>query len=183
MKTLPDLIQEFRDKVEPAIGVTGLSNPSENISDPLVQIVMHHLGGLAELHKSLDDWKNGFDIRYVDCECLDTRAALMGEVRRTNQPTKVQIAFCGTNGTVIPANTEFTDSLTTVWRLDSAVTIQDGIGFGVASSPNGNYTPSEHELDIQSDIEGVSKAANGAILQEGYIEESCEQFRTRLLGQ
>jgi hypothetical protein len=181
--TLSELIADFRAKVEPIIGETGLSDPRENIADPLVQAVIHPLGGLAELWQRLEKFQDGFDIRTADCDCLEWAASLVGETKRTNQPTRASIVFTGSDGTVIPANTEFQDGYAGSWNTESAIMIRNGFGFGVARSAVGNFEIAEGELSLTTPIAGVALATNIGIIEQGYLTESCEQFRGRLLSQ
>lgn len=180
--SLEALVADFRTKVEPIIGVTGLSNPSENIADPLVQIVMHALGGQAELEKRLTEFTAGFDVRTADCNQLEQAAALIGETRRTAIPSKVEIIFVGASGTLVPANITFKDSYLGVWTLENPVTLTNGLGFGVAKSAVGMYEVEAGELALAAPIAGIQLATSGQMLSIGGSVETCEQFRARLLA-
>ena len=180
--SLEALLADFRAKVEPIIGVTGLSNPAENIADPLVQIVMHALGGQAELEKRLTAFTAGFDVRTADCVQLEQAASLIGEARRTAIPSTVEIIFVGASGTLIPANTAFKDNYLGVWRLENPVTLINGLGFGVAKSTVGAYQVEAGELALASAIAGIQIATSGQMLSLGGAIETCEQFRARLLA-
>lgn len=180
--SLASLLADFRAKVEPVIGVTGLSNPSENIADPLVQIVMHALGGQAELEKRLTTFIAGFDIRTADCTQLIQAANLIGEQPRTAIPSKVEIILVGASGTLVPANTVFKDNYLGSWTLENPVTLSNGIGFGVAKSAVGSYQVAAGELSLAASIAGIQLATSGQMLSVGGTIESCEQFRARLLS-
>lgn len=179
--SLATLLDDFRAKVEPIIGITGLSNPSENIADPLVQVVIHALGGQAELERRLDLWSDRFDVRTAACNDLYLAAALVGEYPRSNQPSRVEIIFTGSTQTV-PANASFRDQYLGVWTLESPVNISGGIGFGIARSAIGDFSVMPGELQLVSQIAGVNIATSGMMASIGSVTESCEQFRARLLS-
>lgn len=183
MKTLDQLVAEFRNKVEPVIGITGLSNPAENISDPLVQIIINALAGHERLEMELSNILNDLDIRTVSCDRLETLASLIGATKRSNLASTVMIAASGSNGTTIPINTVLRDSLLQKWLITESFTIIDGLGFGMARCEKaGVFTVNPHELLLLNPIAGISSLTNGAMIKTGFILESCEQFRVRILS-
>lgn len=182
--TLNDYIIDADSKLSVILGgSTALVDPNTHLPDPLEQILLIALAGQVSVEKAIVDKFGSFDIRVVDCECLDIVAARTGDFRRTNKQTKVGIVITGSNGTVLPANSGFNDSYGNSWYLESKITIVEGIGFGTAlSSLAGEYSVAPNDLYLTTSVDGVTKATNSNIIELGYTTESCEQFRSRLIN-
>ena len=164
-------------------GATTLSNVNEHIDDPFTQSIVVPLAGLVEIEKKIASKFENFDIREVDCSCLDIVASMVGYTRRTNKKTTVQMFITGSNGTEVPTFTLLTDDNNQTWQTDYIAQIDCGVGFTTASSVSNGYFPIKNgELKLITSIDGVDKITNGVVLEQGYLEESCEQFRNRILS-
>lgn len=181
---LSELLVDFESKLSGILGgATTLSNPSEHFDDPLVQVVLPLLAGQAEIDKKIDEKFNNFNIKEVSCDCLEVVASLAGYYRRNNKVTTVGIVIVGSNNTIVPTGTVLKDNLDQSWTTDYNVTIDCGIGFTTAHSMSFGYFPLlQGELVSDVDIPGVSKITNGFIIENGYVSETCEQFRSRILS-
>lgn len=181
--TLDELLVDAETKLSALLGgATALSNPSLYASDPFVQAVLVALGGQADLDAKIEAKFNSYNINTVSCECIDAVASLMGETRHVNKPTTVSIVISGVDGLTRPANTQFTDSTGNTWILDNDITIENGIGFGQAiSSSSGEFNVAAGDLYLTNDVSGINIATNSGVVELGFVEESCEQFRERLL--
>lgn len=162
-------------------GSTALSDPANNISDPLVQIAIHALGGLCAVETALQEFKSGFNIATASCDCLTILATLIGETQLTNKPSSVSISATGTNNTIIPAGTTYSDNFANTWTLQDQITIINGWGWGVAFSAAGSYSVNTSELLIDTAIDNVN-TTNGQMIELGYLSEDCEVFRARLMS-
>lgn len=184
MTTLNNLLIDAESKLSVLLGgTTTLSNPSENSNDPLVQIMLTALAGQVKLDEKILNRLYQLDIRTIDCECLEIVASLVGEFKRSNKQTSAGLVVIGTNGTSIPANSQFKDNLGNIWFNEKEIIVENKIAFGKVLSTNFyNLNLSNNELYLVSAIEGISIATNTFILEQGYSEETCEQFRNRLLN-
>ena len=174
-----DKIAELESKIAPVLGATGLSDPANNIADPLVQIAAHAMGGQQAIEDKLTQFISGFDLSTASCDCLDIYAAYIGESKRANKPSIVSIIASGVEGSVIPKGLLLADNLGNDWTTTDAITISGGIGSGYAESPVGDYLVQPHELYANS-IAGINAVTSGMMIESGYTIESCEQFRARL---
>ncbi|MDB4461453.1 baseplate J/gp47 family protein [bacterium] len=183
--TLDELLVDAETKLSGLLGgATALSNPSLYASDPFVQAILVALGGQADLDAKIESKFNNYDINTVSCNCIDTVASLVGETRHVNKPTTVSIVISGVNDITLPANSQFTDSTGNTWILDSETTIENGIGFGEAiSSSSGEFNVVAGDLSLTNSVSGINIATNSGVIDLGFVEESCEQFRERLLTQ
>lgn len=183
MSTLDQLLIDAENKLSTILGgATTLSNPSENSNDPLVQIMLTSLAGQVKLDEKIINRLYDIDIRTIDCECLNIIANLIGEFKRTNKKTTIGLIIIGTTGSILPANSQFKDSMGNIWYNELPITIENKIAFGKAVSTTYNsFNIENNDLYLTTPIEGISIATNTFILEQGYSEETCEQFRNRLL--
>lgn len=176
-----DKITDLESKIAPILGATCLSDPANNIADPLVQIAAHAMGGQQAIEDKLAQFISGFDLSTASCECLDIYAAYIGESKRANKASTTSVIASGAEGSIIPKGTKLVDNLGNDWTITSAITISGGIGSGHAESPVGDYLVQPHELSGGFPA-GISAITSGVMIESGYAIESCEQFRARLSG-
>ena len=157
MTTLNNLLIDAESKLSVLLGgTTTLSNPSENSNDPLVQIMLTALAGQVKLDEKILNRLYQLDIRTIDCECLEIIASLVGEFKRTNKKTIAGLVVTGTNGTSIPANTQFKDNLGNIWFNEIEIIVENKIAFGkVVSTTFNNLNLSNNELYLVYTIEGI----------------------------
>ena len=182
--TLDQLFANAESKISTILGgTTTLSNPSENWPDPLVQTIGVALAGQQLIDEKINNVFNYYNIANANCACLDTIASLVGEYKRTNKSSKVGVVITGVDGYILPQNTTFLDDLGRSWKTDSKIIINSSVGIGTASSMTyGEFLVDSGKLYLQSPIAEVNIATNTQMLEYGYILESCEQFRNRLLN-
>lgn len=163
------------------------TNESFNVDfdsdDVLTQIINNAINQNAELWQMAEFVYSQFNPNLATNEALTSLAQINGILRKTGQPSYVEIQYTGNPGVRIPAGSKISDeNKEVVWQVTSNITLNSkGVGVGLASSiDNGVFRYGLSEINQMLDlISGVQAVINISPSYGGAIDEPDYELRKR----
>jgi uncharacterized phage protein gp47/JayE len=180
LKSFEDIITDMKAEAQVQFG----NDIDLSATSPLLMFINVVAAEQALLWQQLEE---AYYAGYLDSASgtnLDNIIVLLGFVRRAAIKATGSVTFTGTNGTVIPANSEIqtAGSSPVVFKTDAVATISGttaavNITAKVAGAA-GNVAANTISV-MTAPISGISAVNNSAIISGGVDVETDEQFRNR----
>lgn len=178
IKRLTDLLSEMKADARAKLGNQIQLEGKQSAAGQIIELTAVQLSALWELAQQLYD---AFDPDAAEGVLLDNLCALVGVLREPATSSVVTLDFTGTNGTVIPAGTQYRVDNGPIFATTADVTIAAGVASVLALSVDtGPVEAVTGAIDTAVDvIAGVSSVTNPSDAIPGQDVESDQALRVR----